>query len=251
MHPLDYLEYAYLQAGDDERAKAIVDEIATLKPMSPEVQASAYAFAAIPARYYFETRNFSAAKDLPTRSSAYPEFDAIINLARAVGHADVEDVLGAKAEIAKMTDIRDAVAKKGDAYAADQVQIMILEASAWTLFAEKKNEEAIDSLRKAAEMEDATDKLPVSPGNLLPAREMLGDLLRTLDHPAEALKEYEESMKTTPNRLNGLYGAAKAAQAAHDDAKAKLYFGKLLVLAGSSNRKSVANARAYVSRPGE
>lgn len=251
MHPLDYLEYAYLQTGDDEHAKAIVGEVASFKPMTPEVQASAYAFAAIPARYYFETRHFSAAKDLAPRSSAYPEFDAIIFLARAVGHADVEDVPAAKADIAKMSEIHDAVSKKGDAYAAEQVQIMILEASAWSLFAEKKSEEALDSLRKAAAMEDATDKLPVSPGNLLPAREMLGDLLRTLDHPDEALKEYEVSMKTTPNRLNGLYGAAKAAQAAHDDEKARLYFGKVLALAGSSSRKSVANARAYISRPGQ
>ena len=105
-------------------------------------------------------------------------------------------------------------------------------------------------LRKAADMEDAMDKLPVSPGNLLPAREMLGDLLRAQHRPAEALKEYETSMKTTPNRFNGIYGAAKAAQAAHDDEKAKLYFGKLVELAGSSNRKAVADARAYVSRPG-
>ena len=251
MHPLDYLEYAYLQMGDDAHAKAIVDQVANLRPMTPEVQASAYAFAAIPARYYFETRNFSAAKDLAPRSSQYPEFDAITYLARAVGHADVEDVAGARAEIAKMSDIRDGVVKQGDAYAAEQVEIMILEASAWTLFAEKKNDDAVESLRKAAAMEDATDKLPVSPGNLLPAREMLGDLLRTLGRPEEALKEYEASMKTTPNRLNGLYGAAKAAQASHDDEKAKLYFGKLLELAGSSNRKSVANARAYISRPGQ
>ena len=251
MHPLDYLEYAYLQTGDDERAKAIVDTVASLKPMTPEMQASAYAFAAIPARYYFETRNFRAAKDLPTRTSAYPEFDAIIHLARAVGQADVEDVAGARAEIAKMSEIRDAVRENGDTYAAEQVEIMILEASAWTLFAEKKNEEALESLRKAAAMEDATDKLPVSPGNLLPAREMLGDMLRAQDRPVEALKEYEASMKTTPNRFNGINGAAKAAQAAHDDEKAKLYFGKLLELAGSSNRKAVANARAYISRPGQ
>jgi tetratricopeptide (TPR) repeat protein len=251
MHPLDYLEYAYLQMGDDEHAKAIVDEIANLKPMTPEVQASAYAFAAIPARYYFETRNFKSAADLAVRNSSYPEFDAIIYLARTVGHADVDDVAGARAEIAKMNEIHEIVNKKGDAYAAEQVQIMILEASAWTAFADKKNDEALELMRKAADMEDATDKLPVSPGNLLPAREMLGDMLRAQDHPAEALKEYEASMKITPSRLNGIYGAAKAAQAAGDDEKAKLYFGKLLELAGSSNRKSVANARAYMSRPGQ
>ncbi len=251
MHPLDYLEYAYLQTGDDEKAKAIVDQVAALKPMSPEMQASAYAFAAIPARYYFETRDFGGARDLPTRKSPYPEFDAITYLARTVGHDHFDDVAGARAEIAKLTEIHDAVSKRGDAYAADQVEIMILEASAWTAFTDKKNDEALQALRKAADMEDATDKLPVSPGNLLPAREMLGDLLRALDRPEEALKEYEASMKTTPNRFNGILGAAKAAQASHDDAKAKLYFGKLLELAGSSNRKAVANARAYMSRPGQ
>jgi tetratricopeptide (TPR) repeat protein len=150
-----------------------------------------------------------------------------------------------------MNEIHDALGKNGDAYAAEQVQIMILEASAWTAFADKKNDEALESLRKAAEMEDATDKLPVSPGSLLPAREMLGDMLRAQDRPAEALKEYEAAMKATPNRLNGIYGAAKAAQAVGDDEKAKLYFGKLLELAGSSDRKAVANARAYMSRPGQ
>jgi len=251
MHPLDYLEYAYLQMGDDEHAKAIVDEVAKLKPMTPEVQASAYAFAAIPARYYFETRNFGGARDLPTRSSAYPEFDAITYLARTVGHAHFDDVAGAKAEIAKMAEIHEAVKKKGDTYAADQVEIMILEASAWTAFTDKKNDEAVDFLSKAAAMEDATDKLPVTPGNLLPAREMLGDLLRALGRPEQALKEYEASMKTTPNRFNGILGAAKAAQQAHDDEKAKLYYGRLVELAGSSQRKSVAEARAYISRPGD
>jgi tetratricopeptide (TPR) repeat protein len=251
MHPLDYLEYAYLQMGDDEHAKAIVDEVAKLKPMTPELQASAYAFAAIPARYYFETRNFRAAKDLPARSSPFPEFDAIIYLARTVADADVDDVTGARAEIAKMNEIHDKVTRRGDAYAADQVQIMILEAAAWTDFADNKNDQALESLRKAAAMEDATDKLPVSPGNLLPAREMLGDMLRAQGRPAEALKEYEASMKITPNRFNGIYGAAKAAQAAHDEEKAKLYFGKLLELAGSSQRRAVADARAYVSRSGD
>jgi tetratricopeptide (TPR) repeat protein len=250
MHPLDYLEYAYLQTGDDERAKAIVEQVAQLKPMSPEVQASAYAFAAIPARYYFETRNFKAAKDLPTRSSSYPEFDAIINLARAVGHADIDDVAGARAEIAKMEQIRDKVKSKGDTYATGQVEIMILEATAWTDLAEKKDAEALAAIRRAAGLEDATDKLPVSPGNLLPAREMLGDMLRAQGRPAEALKEYESSMKRTPNRFNGILGAAKAAQAAKDDEKAKLYYGELIELAGSSNRQAVVNARAYLSRSG-
>jgi len=150
-----------------------------------------------------------------------------------------------------MEEIRDKVKARGDAYATDQVEIMILEASAWTAFTDKKNDEALADLRKAADMEDATDKLPVSPGNLLPAREMFGDLLRLLDRPEEALKEYETSMKRTPNRFNAILGAAKAAKESHDDEKAKLYYGKLVELAGSSQRKSVAEARAYISRAGD
>jgi len=139
---------------------------------------------------------------------------------------------------------------KGDYDWAKQVEIQRQVASAWFAYAEGKHDESVQLLRAAADLDDATDKHPVTPGALLPAREQLADLLLELKQPAEALKEFEVSFRSTPNRFNGLHGAARAATLAGNKKAAQLYYTKLLALARDSDtpRPEIAEARTFVSK---
>ena len=124
---------------------------------------------------------------------------------------------------------------KGDYDWAKQVEIERQVASAWLAHAEGKREESLQLMRAAAELDDATDKHPVTPGAILPAREQLGELLLELKQPIAALQEFETSLRTTPNRFNGLYGAARAAKLASDQKRAKTYYAKLMTLCRHSD----------------
>ena len=121
-------------------------------------------------------------------------------------------------------------------------------ASGWLAYAEGKQEEALRLMRSAADLDDATDKHPVTPGAILPAREQVGELLIELKQPSAALQEFETSLRSAPNRFNGLYGAARAARLASDHSKAKSYYGKLLALTRQSDRPrpEISEARAYL-----
>jgi len=126
---------------------------------------------------------------------------------------------------------------------------MRLASLAWVALAQKNPDEALVLMRQAADIEDKSDKNIVTPGRLLPARELLGDMLMDLKRPAEALKEYEASQAREPNRYRGLYGAGMAASQSGNTAKAKQYFGRLLDMAGSSGpRPEIGNARDYLAR---
>jgi tetratricopeptide (TPR) repeat protein len=133
-------------------------------------------------------------------------------------------------------------------YWSDQVEISRRQAAAWLARAEKKDAEALELMRSAAALEDSIDKHPVTPGPVLPAREQLGDLLLELGKPAEALAEYRADLAASPNRLNGLYGAARAARLSGDAAAAKSYYEKLLALCGKADgaKEQVAEAQAYL-----
>ncbi len=164
---------------------------------------------------------------------------------RALGAARSGDLDAARAEIGRLETIRDELDRKGDKYWAGQVEIQRLEAASWIARAEKKNEEAIRLARSAAQLEGATDKHAVTPGSVIPARELLGDLLLDLKQPAPALEEYEASLAVAPNRLHGLAGAARAARASGNRDKAQTYSAKLLALVGNadSDRADVIEAR--------
>ena len=114
----------------------------------------------------------------------------------------------------------------------------------------RKNEEALDLLRQSADREDATEKHPVTPGALAPAREMLAELLLDVGQPAKALAEYETSQKADPNRFHGLAGAARAAELAGDRDKARAYYGKLIALAGKGNaeRPELTHAKTLLAK---
>ena len=252
LHAMDYLAYAYLQLGEDRKARAVVDEIMAFKKVTPDTLAVAYAMAAVPARYAVERRNWAeAAKlELPPATVAWDKFPwtaAMINFARALGKAHTQDLTGAKAEIDKLAATRDTLKAK-DKYWSDQVEAQRRASVAILAQAEGRYDEAIRELRAAADLEDSMDKHPVTPGGIAPLRELLGDLLLDLRQPAAALTDYERLLTSTPNRLRTLYGAAKSADAAGDRAKAKQYFQRLADLGSKADapRPELKEATAYI-----
>jgi hypothetical protein len=231
LHADDYLTYAWLQRGEDEKVRQLVGEIATVKSVDVENFAGYYALAAVPARDALERRSWAEAAaltvkpDLPWDRYAYAE--AITHFARAVGAARSGDIAHARESVARLQQLRQSLIDQKNAYWADQVEIQRRAADAWISRAEGHNDDAVVLLRSAADLEDSTDKSPVTPGSVIPAREMLGDLLLELNEPAKALEAYERSLNDSPNRLNGLAGAARAAQLSGNRAKAAAYYAQL------------------------
>jgi tetratricopeptide (TPR) repeat protein len=239
LHAMDYLEYAYLQGGRDAEARAIVDSArAVLSLEAPAFQAG-YALAAIPARFALETRAWKEAAALTPRPADFPwakytYAEAIVHFARAVGAARSGDLPTARQAVARLEAIRSGLAGQKGFDWATQIEIQRRAAAGWLARAEKKNEEAVKLMRDAADLEDRTDKHPVTPGSVLPAREQLADLLLEVGKPHEALTEYEESLRTAPARFNSYLGAARAAKAAGQTGRAEEYRAKLQALCGGS-----------------
>jgi sirohydrochlorin ferrochelatase len=232
LHAYDYLAYAWLQRGEDEKVRSLVDEITAAKGLDLENFAGFYAIAAIPARYALERRHWADAASLSVKFDAaawdrYAYAEAITHYARAVGAARSGDLPHARESVARLQQLRQKLVDQKNAYWADQVEVQRREAEAWIARAEGHNDDALNLLRSAADLEDGMDKSPVTPGAIIPAREMLGDLLLELDEPAKALEAYERSLKDSPNRLNGLSGAARAAQLAGNRARATGYYVQL------------------------
>src|SRR5216684_792265 len=254
LHAMDYLTYAYLQTAQDGKAKAIVDEIYGITKVDDATFAAAYAFAAVPARYAFERRQWSEAAALKVYPSDFPwnnfpYAEAMIYFARAIGSSRSGDPAGASKDIERLASIQKSLADAKDIYWATQVEIERRAASAWLAHAEGKQEEALRLMRSAAGLEDSTEKHPVTPGPIVPARELLGDLLLELREPQQALKEFEASLRVSRNRFNGLYGAARAAELSGDREKARTFYAKLKTLGERSDgaRPALQAAKAFLA----
>jgi tetratricopeptide (TPR) repeat protein len=248
LHAMDYLEYAYLQTGQDAMARAIVDSLAQIASLDAPAFQAGYALAAIPARFALERRDWKAAAALGTRPAGfpwekYPYAEAIVHLARAVGAAHTGDLATVRQATARLDTIQAGLRGQKGFDWATQVEIQHREAQAWLAYAEKKRDEAVTLMRAAADLEDSTDKHPVTPGAILPAREQLADLLYELNRPDAALSEYEASLKLAPARLNSYLGAAQAAGRSGQADKAKLYKDRLLAMCVGSVPDRVAAAR--------
>ena len=257
LHAIDYLEYAYLQVDDQERAKAMLDEAAAAKKFDDDSFAAGYALAAIPARWALERRDWAAAAALaPPRVELswqrFPYAPAISYFSRAIGAARAGRSDEARAALAKLDEIHAGLVKTPVPGVYDwtgQVEAMRLAAAAWLAMSEGKKEEAVELARSAAALDDKTGKHPVTPGAILPARELLADMLLELGRPAEALPEYAASLRSAPNRFNSLYGAARAAELSGDKAKARAMYGQLAANCGArSSRKEVRQAREYLGK---
>jgi tetratricopeptide (TPR) repeat protein len=254
LHALDYLAYAYLQGAQDQQAKGVLDELRAIKKVQPEAFQAAYAYAAIPARYALERRRWSEAAALTVQPTAFPwsRFqwaEAVTHFARAMGSARSGNVVSSRKDIEKLESLQDSLVKAKDSYWAKQVDIQRRVASAWYLRAENKNDEALQLMQSAADLEDSTDKHPVTPAPIQPARELLGEMLLELGNPAQALKEFEVSHRVEPNRFRGLYAAAKAAQESADREKARHYYAKLISLCerADADRPELKEAKVFLS----
>jgi hypothetical protein len=198
LHGLDYLMYAHLQKGDNKLAEKQLAYLHTIKEVAPVNFKVAYAYAAIPSRYVLENKNWkdAAAMQPPQANfswSGFPWQEAIIHYTRLLGATHTGNVAEAKIELAKLNQLRDTLAKQKDMYKAKEVDIQIKTGEAWMqfAFADADRNNAVHIMNLAADMEDSTEKHPVTPGEVLPARELLGDMLLQTNQNPEALQAYE------------------------------------------------------------
>jgi len=255
LHALDYLEYAYLQLGQDKDAAGVVARVARVTQTDVPQFAAAYALAAVPARYPLERRKWADAAKLTVAPGGFPwdrfpYAEALTHFARGLGAARSGGLPVAREALARLEAIQAGRVKAGDDYWAGQVKVQQLAVAAWIAQADGRGDEALRTMRTAADLEDASEKHPVTPGQILPARELLGDLLLERKDPAHALIEYETSLGRTPGRFGGTYDAAHAAEMAGDRAKARVYYLKLEALAAHADggRPELDSMRTFLAR---
>jgi tetratricopeptide (TPR) repeat protein len=252
LHALDYMTYAYLQMGQDAEARRAHDEMLKIQKIPGENFVAAYALAAIPARLAVERDRWTDAASLvPHPDEAtfpwnkFPNAAAVTVFARGLGAARAGNVAGAKDEVERLTTrVKPAMTAAKQTYWADQADIQVKVIEAWIAKAEGNSERALQLARAAADHEDSTEKHVVSPGPIVPARELLGDLLMELGQPAAALKEYEVSTAKEPNRFRGLYGAARAAEASGNMTKARAWYKKFTMVTAQADADIVEVERA-------
>jgi len=243
LHAMDYLEYAYLQSGRVKQAKAVVDEMNSLPPVGGLTLTNDYAVAAIPARYAMELGNWQEAGTLRVKRDAVDWTQGITWMAIGVGSARSGNVERAAEAEQVLASLRDTVAKENNVYWSNQVEVQRREVAAWIAEANGKAADAITTMRSAADLEESMDKNAVTPGPVVPAREMLAGLLLKENHPQDSLAEYEAVLKISPNRFNALFGAASAADAAGNASAANRYFHKLTEVAVGDERQELVTAR--------
>jgi len=250
LHAMDYQVYAYLQLGQDSAAKAVLDEMTTVTGFTETFLVGPYALAVSPARYAVERRDWKAAAALEVRPSPLAHVQAMTHFARALGAARSGNAGAARADIAKVAELRDKLRAAKDAYWSEQVDIQWQVASAWALYAEGKHADAVAAMSAAADAEDRTEKHPVTPGVPTPARELYGTMLLERGMTREALAAYEAVMGKEANRLGAMIGAAKAAEKLGNAAKARDYYAKAVALAADADasRTDVAEARAFLAK---
>jgi hypothetical protein len=250
LHGMDYLVYAYLQLGQDKDAAAVIDEMNTVTGFTETFIAGPYALAASPARYAVERGDWKAAAALQVRPSPLAHVQAVTHFARALGAARSGNPEAAKADIAKLAELRDKLRDAKDAYWSEQVDIQRQVATAWLLYAEGKGDDALNAMSAAADSEDKTEKHPVTPGVPKPARELYGVMLLESGNAKEALAAFEATIKKEPNRLGAYVGAAKAAEKSGASAKAQEYYSKVVAIAEAADntRTEVVDARAFLTK---
>jgi hypothetical protein len=252
VHTLDYLEYAYLQTAQDQAAKEVVDKLSSFRQSAAPNLPTAYAVAAIPVRYALERHDWAAAAALSEPAigfplERFPWAEAMIAYARALGDARTGNIAGAEAEIGRLQSLEDKL-KGNDAYWANQVEVQRLAAAGILAHVQGDDKKAVALVRAAADLDATMDKHPATPSSVLPARELLADLLLELNQPAAALVEYRATLSTDPNRFRSLLGEARAAKQTGDSATAHDAYRKLVALSKSVEaRPELAEARSYLT----
>jgi tetratricopeptide (TPR) repeat protein len=250
-HASDYSVYAYLQLARDNEARREIDEALKVGSASPAgAFVRLYARAAMPARYAMERGAWREAMQLQPEATTYFYPEAITHFARALGAARSADVAAAQKDAGELGRLHKELLAAKNNYWATEVEIQHLAVAGWIALAQGKPDEALRFMRAAADLEDRNEKHIVTPGRIVPARELLGDMLLELKQPALALKEFEASHVREPNRFRGYDGAARAAEAAGDRRKAADYYARLIELAKNANpqRPELARAKVYLAQ---
>ncbi|MFP4229373.1 MAG: hypothetical protein ACLFTE_11185 [Salinivenus sp.] len=253
-HALDYMTYAALQRGEDEKARAVLDELLEIETYQPH-PAAAYGIAAAQARYALERRQWAEAAALPLRVhdtfpwADFPEHEAITYWARGLGAARSGDLLSAQAAVDTLSALHERTLAQGEDYWGLHVDVRRTTVQAWIAQAEGNTERALSLMRAAADQEDSVDKHPITPSAVLPARELLGDLLLAVDRPAEALTAYRAALAISPNRFHSLYGAGRAAEQAGQAETARAFYTTLIdgVEQADAERGELVHARAVLA----
>jgi hypothetical protein len=254
VHAMDYLEYAYLQTAQDGPAKAVADELVSFHPSGEANLPTAYAVAAIPVRFALERRDWPAAASLSAPAVGFPleHFpwaEAMVSFARALGDARTGNIAGAQTEIARLQSLEEKLSAAKNTYWANQVEVQRLGAAGILAHVQGDDQKAVELVRAAADLEATMDKHPATPSPVLPARELLADLMLELNQPAAALTEYQAVLHTDPNRFRSVLGTARAAKQSGDAAAAHDAYQKLVALSkpAASERPELAEANAYLT----
>ena len=245
LHAMDYLEYAYLQSGRLKQAKAVLDEMSALKPFPGVSLTGSYGQSAIPARYALERRNWEEARMVAASTEGVPWAQALSWMAIGIGSARSGDLARASQAEHTLASLRDAASQ--NQYWSNQIEVQRREVAAWISEKNGKSSDALATMRSAADLEESMDKHAVTPGAVIPAREMLAELLSIHNRAQESLDEYQAVLRIAPNRFNAVYGAASAAEAAGNATLASQFFQKLTEIAVGDERPELVTAKKKVA----
>jgi len=244
-HAMDFLSYSYLQSGQEAKAREVIEHTDHVVGADEESKAEHRAY--FTARTALELHRWKEAAALPVPATRKDWLDTVY-WARAIGAARSGDVTGAEADVKELTQLvadREKRARKEGYGVSNEKATDLREAEAWLAFAKGKPDEALQELRAAADHQDKNGAESVS----VPAREMLADMLLELKRPADALAEYKTVLKNSPNRFDGLLGAARSAQAAGDAGDAQSFYAKLAEICGpAADRPELAEAKTYLAQ---
>jgi tetratricopeptide (TPR) repeat protein len=251
-HAADFTVYAHLQLAQDHTAAKMIEKALATPERGdrPPSMANYTAKAAMPARYVLERADWQAAARLPITPTEYPQADSLTHFTRGLGLARLGDRAGANREIDALQRLEQSMRKAGDTYWANRTREQILAVSAWVALSAGNTEAAVTSMRHAADGEDDSIKHVAMENRLYPMRELLADLLLEAGRAKDALTEYSRALKQNPNRYRGLYGTARAAEAAGDRETARAYYAKVIELSkhAAGERPELQRARGFTGR---
>ncbi|HEX8314673.1 MAG TPA: hypothetical protein VF609_06765 [Flavisolibacter sp.] len=253
LHGQDYLMYAYLQKRQNSLAEKQLAYLDTIQEIHPANFKVAYAFAAMPSRYVLENKAWQQAATLalPQKNFSWNEFPwqkAIIHFTGMMGAIHTGNKAAVNPEHNELKRLHNVLLMQKDNYKAKQVEVQIKTAEAWMHFKDGRSAEAVVLMQEAADLEDKTEKHPVTPAEVIPAREFLGDMLLQMNQPTKALQAYKLNLKKHSNRFNGLYGAGIAAERCGLLNEAKTYYRQLLTIAdkGSFNQPDLKRIKEFL-----
>lgn len=254
-HANDYLMYAYLQKANDTDAKKVLDAVNAVNKYQ-ENFATAYGIAAARARFYLEQHMWEEAEKLPLEKpenfpwNKFPNAQSITVFAKGLGHINTGNVQGTKEMIKLLDNMYSQLRKDNLTYWATLVDSKRKTLQAWVDFKNGDTKQALKLMKIAAELEESVDKHPVTPGEVLPARELYGDMLMQSNNPQQALYAYENALKINPNRYNSILGSANAAKKVGQTNKAKKYYIQILSQTNlsNSNRPGITQAKEFLKK---